>query len=98
MRGHVGIVRPATPGLVTCRDSSDTRSTLHVKMTIAMLERGLKALPETERTQVISAALRELSPSTIKALERQVRRLAHHTCPKMSGSALGRPKTAKGLK
>ena len=50
-------------------------------MTVAMLERELKALPETERTRVISAALRELSPSTIKALERQVRRLAHPHVP-----------------
>ena len=50
-------------------------------MTVAMLERELKALPETERTRVISAALRELSPSTIKTLERQVRRLAHPHVP-----------------
>lgn len=50
-------------------------------MTAAILEHELKALPEAERTRVISEALRELSPTTIKALERRVRRLAHPEVP-----------------
>lgn len=50
-------------------------------MTAAILEQGLKALPEAERTRVISEALRELSPSTMKAIERRVRRLAHPEVP-----------------
>lgn len=50
-------------------------------MTTTMLEHELKALPEAERTRVISEALRELSPSTIKTLERRLRRLGHPEVP-----------------
>ncbi|MGH7951519.1 MAG: hypothetical protein ACREFE_06330 [Limisphaerales bacterium] len=50
-------------------------------MTAAILENELKALPETERTEVISAALQELSPRTIKTLERRRLRLAHPEVP-----------------
>jgi hypothetical protein len=50
-------------------------------MTVTTIERELKALPEAERTKVISEALRELSPQTIKSLERRVRRLAHPEIP-----------------
>ena len=50
-------------------------------MTAATLEKELKALPEAERTKVISTALQELSPQTIKTLERRVRRLAHPEVP-----------------
>lgn len=50
-------------------------------MTTAILENELKALPEAERTRVISEALRELSPTTIKTLERRLRRLAHPEVP-----------------
>jgi hypothetical protein len=50
-------------------------------MTASMLERELKTLPEVERAQVIRAALQEFSPDALKALERQLRRLAHPEVP-----------------
>jgi len=50
-------------------------------MTVALLERELKALPEAKRTKVIGAALRELSPAKLKTLERELRRLAHPEVP-----------------
>ena len=50
-------------------------------MTAIALERELKILPEPERSRIISEALRGLSPSTIKTLERRLRRLAHPEVP-----------------
>ena len=50
-------------------------------MTASTLERELKMLPEPERSRIISEALRELSPATIKTLERRLRRLAHPEVP-----------------
>ncbi|MGA3267279.1 MAG: hypothetical protein ABSE16_10700 [Verrucomicrobiota bacterium] len=50
-------------------------------MTASILEHELKTLPEAERAQIIRAALRELSPTALKALERQLRRLAHPEVP-----------------
>jgi hypothetical protein len=50
-------------------------------MTANTLERELKALPEMERTQIIRAALPELSATALKTLERQLRRLAHPEVP-----------------
>jgi hypothetical protein len=57
-------------------------SICHIKhMTASVLEQELKTLPEVERAQIIRAALRELSPTALKALERQLRRLAHPEVP-----------------
>jgi hypothetical protein len=50
-------------------------------MTASMLEHELKTLPEAERAKIIRAALQELSPDALKALERQLRRLAHPEVP-----------------
>ncbi len=50
-------------------------------MTTTVLGRELKALPETERAKVIGAALREMSPDNLKAIERELRRLAHPEVP-----------------
>ncbi len=50
-------------------------------MTANMLEQELKTLPEAERAQIIHAALQDLSPAALKALERQLRRLAHPEVP-----------------
>jgi hypothetical protein len=50
-------------------------------MTANMLEHELKILPEAERAQILSAALRDLSPVSLKELERQLRRLAHPEVP-----------------
>lgn len=50
-------------------------------MTATVLERELKALPEAARAKVIGAALRELSPTRLKDLERELRRLAHPEVP-----------------
>ena len=50
-------------------------------MTANTLENELKSLPEAERTQVIRAALQELSPPALKAMERQLRRFAHPEVP-----------------
>lgn len=50
-------------------------------MTARMLEHELKTLSEAERAQIIRGALPELSPATLKALERQVHRLAHPEVP-----------------
>jgi hypothetical protein len=50
-------------------------------MTASMLERELKTLPEEQRATIIRAALQELSPTVLRALERQVRRLAHPEVP-----------------
>jgi hypothetical protein len=50
-------------------------------MTATILERELKALPEGQRTKVIGAALRELSPKKLKTIERELRRLAHPEVP-----------------
>jgi hypothetical protein len=46
-----------------------------------ILENELKTLPEEERARIIRGALQELSPSTLKALERQLRRCAHPEVP-----------------
>ena len=46
-----------------------------------MLEHELKTLSETERAQIISDALPSLSPPTLKALERRVRRVAYPDVP-----------------
>jgi hypothetical protein len=50
-------------------------------MTVAVLENELKTLPETERVRIIRGAMQELSPATLKALERQLRRFAHPDVP-----------------
>jgi hypothetical protein len=50
-------------------------------MTADILENELKTLPEAERTRIIRGALQELSPSALKALERQLRRFAHPEVP-----------------
>jgi hypothetical protein len=50
-------------------------------MTADILENELKTLPETERARIIRGALQELSPPTLKALERQLRRFAHPEVP-----------------
>jgi hypothetical protein len=50
-------------------------------MTASMLEHELKTLQEAERAQIIRSALPELSPTALKALERQLRRLAHPEVP-----------------
>ena len=50
-------------------------------MTADILENELKSLPETERARIIRGALHELSPRTLKALERQLRRCAHPEVP-----------------
>ena len=50
-------------------------------MTTATLKRELHALPEAERALLIGSALKGLSPASIQALERQVRRLAHPEVP-----------------
>jgi hypothetical protein len=50
-------------------------------MTSDLLENELKTLPESERVRIIRGALQELSPLTLKALERQLRRLAHPEVP-----------------
>ena len=50
-------------------------------MTADILENELKTLPETERARIIGGALQELSPATLKALERQFRRCAHPEVP-----------------
>jgi hypothetical protein len=50
-------------------------------MTADTLENELKTLPEAERARIIRGALQELSPATIKALERQLRRFAHPDVP-----------------
>ena len=50
-------------------------------MTASMLEHELKTLSEAERAQVIRATMQELSPAALKALERQLRRLAHPEVP-----------------
>jgi hypothetical protein len=46
-----------------------------------ILENELKTLPEEERARIIRGALQELSLSTLKALERQLRRCAHPEVP-----------------
>ena len=46
-------------------------------MTADILENELKILPEAERARIIGGALQELSPTTLKSLERQLRRCAH---------------------
>ena len=46
-----------------------------------ILENELKTLPETDRVRIIRGALQELSPSTLKALVRQLRRFAHPEVP-----------------
>jgi hypothetical protein len=50
-------------------------------MTVSMLENELKTLPEADRAKVIRTALRQLSPSALKALERELRRFAHPEVP-----------------
>jgi hypothetical protein len=50
-------------------------------MTSEILENELKTLPEAERARIIRKALQELSPTTLKALERQLRRCAHPEVP-----------------
>ncbi len=50
-------------------------------MTVDILENELKTLPEKERTQIISRALQELSPTALKVMERQLRRFAHPEVP-----------------
>lgn len=50
-------------------------------MTADILEHELKTLLETERARIIHSALRELSPSALKALERQLRRFTHPEVP-----------------
>jgi hypothetical protein len=50
-------------------------------MTVDILENELKTLPETERAGIISRSLQELSPTALKALERQLRRFAHPEVP-----------------
>jgi hypothetical protein len=50
-------------------------------MTASILEHELRTLPEVERARVIRAVLQELSPTALKSLERQVRRLAHPEVP-----------------
>jgi hypothetical protein len=50
-------------------------------MTADILENELKTLPESERARIIREALQELSPPTLKSLERQMRRFAHPEVP-----------------
>ena len=50
-------------------------------MTASALERELKSLPEAQRARIIGAAMGELSPSKLKTLERQLRRLARPEVP-----------------
>jgi hypothetical protein len=50
-------------------------------MTASMLENELKTLSDSEPAKIICAALPDLSPSALKKLERQLRRLTHPTVP-----------------
>jgi hypothetical protein len=50
-------------------------------MTVDVLESELKTLPEETRARIIRSLLEELSPPALKALERQLRRLAHPEVP-----------------
>ena len=62
---------------MNARDKSATLA----GMTAAILENALKSLPEAERTRIIHVALQQLSPPSLRALERQFRRLAHPEVP-----------------
>jgi hypothetical protein len=50
-------------------------------VTADILEIELRTLPEAERARIIRSALQEISPPTLKELERQLRRCAHPEVP-----------------
>jgi len=66
-------------------------------MTANTVERELKALPEAERTQIIRAALPQLSPTALKELERHLRRLAHPEVPEDVWTGFEEAEDGKGV-
>jgi len=50
-------------------------------VTAEILKNEFKTLPEADRAQIICGAMRELSPQALKALERQLRGVAHPEVP-----------------
>jgi hypothetical protein len=50
-------------------------------MTVEILENELKTLPEAERARILCGVMQDLSPQALRALERQLRRIAHPEVP-----------------
>ena len=66
-------------------------------MTVEILENELETLPEMERARIIGGALQELSPPTLKTLERQLRRCAHPEVPENVWTGFEEAEDGRGI-
>jgi hypothetical protein len=66
-------------------------------MTVDTLENELKTLPETERARIIRGAIQDLSPTSLKAMEWQLRRFAHPEVPEDVWTGFEEAEDGKGI-